>query len=185
MCPRRHHVSGCEGIVRHRRGTALRVRPTRMLLALISTHRLRGQRYRRCKRCHRWSVEFHGDGLSNPNGYIGIGSFNVFDGVITALVGAGTAATSAYAGAIVRATVTQINWTASRPINLPPANASVGFNSRRIRESFSLGAWVSASISRCVAAGQVATKVEVSIDNQLIAISEPASFLHCQEGLPN
>ena len=44
------------------------------------------------------------------------------------LLGGGTAATSAFAGAILRATVTEINGAAVAPIVLAPSNASVGFN---------------------------------------------------------
>lgn len=115
-------------------------------------------------------------GLSNPNGYIGIGSFNVYEAGDYTLVGTGTAATSAYAGAIVRATVVEINGLPVAPINLPPANASVGFNlagSPGIVQPWSLG--LAFNLTGVLPQGQTATKVEVSINNSLIAISEPAS----------
>lgn len=115
-------------------------------------------------------------GLSNPNGYIGIGSFNVFEAGDYTLVGTGTAATSTYAGAIVRATVTQINGLPVAPINLPAANASVGFNlaaNPGIVQPWSLG--LSFNLTGVLPQGQVATKVEVSINNQLIGTSQPAS----------
>ncbi len=115
-------------------------------------------------------------GLSNPNGYIGIGSFSVYEAGDYTQVGAGTAATSTYAGAIVRATVTQINGLPVAPINLPPANASVGFNlaaNPGVVQPWSLG--LGFNLTGVLPQGQVATKVEVSINNSLIAISEPAS----------
>lgn len=115
-------------------------------------------------------------GLSNPSGYIGIGSFNLFEAGDYTLVGTGTAATSAYAGAIIRATVTQVNGLPVAPINLPPANASVGFNltaNSGIVQPWSLG--LGFNLTGVLPQGQVATKIEVSINNSLIAISEPAS----------
>lgn len=115
-------------------------------------------------------------GLSNPSGYIGIGSFNVVEAGDYTLVGTGTTATSAYAGAIVRAVVTEVNGLPVAPINLPPVNASTSFNlaaNAGVVQPWSLG--LGFNLAGALPNGQVATKVEVVIDNSLIAISEPAS----------
>lgn len=116
-------------------------------------------------------------GLSNPNGYIGISSFNLSEAGDYTLAGAGTQATSALAGAIVRATVTQINGQPVAPINLPPANASVGFNlvaNPGIVQPWNLG--IGYNLMGVLPQGQVATKVEVVVNNSLLTFSEPGSI---------
>jgi hypothetical protein len=93
------------------------------------------------------------------------------------LLGGGTAATSAFAGAILRATVTEINGAAVAPIVLAPANASVGFNlaaNSGVTQPWSLG--TSINIAGQLAAGQNATKVEIQINNQLDALSQPGTI---------
>lgn len=116
-------------------------------------------------------------GLVNQNGYVGIDVVNLFEAGDFSLAGSGTAATQALAGAIIRATVTQINGLPVSPINLAPANASVGFNlvaNPGIVQPWSLG--IGYNITNQLAPGQLATRVEISIDNSLIALSQAGSL---------
>jgi hypothetical protein len=116
-------------------------------------------------------------GLVNPGGYVGISNVNLFEAGDFTLTGVGTAATQALAGAIIRATVTQINGLPVAPISLAPSNASVGFNlvaNPGVVQPWSLG--VGLNIAGQLAAGQVATKVEISINNSLIALSQASSL---------
>jgi hypothetical protein len=62
------------------------------------------------------------------NGSTGIGTIGLFEAGDYTLAGVGTPATSAFAGAILRATITQINGLPVAPISLAPVNASVGFS---------------------------------------------------------
>ena len=57
-------------------------------------------------------------GLVNANGYVGITHFNVFEAGDYTLFGAGGAGTGVAAGAIARATITQINGLPVAPIAL-------------------------------------------------------------------
>jgi hypothetical protein len=90
------------------------------------------------------------------------------------LAGAGTAATNVSAGAVVLASVTAINGIAVAPIPLAPVNASVGFNlaaNPGLVQPWSLGLGVNV-------AAQVAgaTRIDVAINNALIAVAEPAGI---------
>jgi hypothetical protein len=96
-------------------------------------------------------------------------------------VGVGTPATQVLAGAILRATVTQINGVNVAPISLIPVNGSVGFNltaNAGIVQPWSLG--LSIDIAAQLAglgydSDQSATMVEVMIDNSLVSLSEQSS----------
>jgi len=112
------------------------------------------------------------------SGPTGIGTIGLFEAGDYTLAGAGTSATIAAAGAILRATITQINGLPVAPINLTPVNASVSFSmpGTVIVSPWSLG--LSLNVGAQLLAlgfgpGSIATQVEVAIDNQLIAISEP------------
>src|SRR6478735_12685386 len=63
-----------------------------------------------------------------PGGYTPINNIMVFESGDYSLLGAGTPATSVFAGAIVTVTVTGVNGLPVAPFNLPSSNASVGFN---------------------------------------------------------
>jgi hypothetical protein len=92
------------------------------------------------------------------------------------LVGFGTTATSVFAGASIRGTVTQINGVNVAPILLTPSNASVGFNlvaNPGVLQPWSLGTTL--NVAGQLGPGQIATKVEIVIDNQMVAISQPTS----------
>ena len=112
---------------------------------------------------------------------VGISSIRLFESGDFTLAGLGTAATQDFAGAIMRITVTQIDGVNVAPIALSPANASVGFNliaNPGIVQPWSLGLSLDIN-SQLTAMGLQftagATKLEVVIDNQLIALSETDS----------
>ena len=92
------------------------------------------------------------------------------------LTGVGTAGTQVTAGTVVLAKVTEINGVSVAPINLLPVNASVGFNllaNPGIVQPWSLG--LGLNVAAQLGPGKAATKLDVAINNQLIAISEPGS----------
>jgi hypothetical protein len=96
------------------------------------------------------------------------------------LTGVGTNATQALAGAIIQATITQINGAAVAPFSLTPVNASVAFNlaaNPGIVQPWSLGLTlnVAAQVAAQFGANARATKVEVAIDNQLQALSQTSA----------
>jgi hypothetical protein len=110
---------------------------------------------------------------SPPN--LGIGNISLFEGGDYTLVGAGTTASQVLAGAIITATVTEINGLPVAPFNLLPQNASVGFNlvaNGGVVKPWSLGTGININLPQ----GQLATKVEIVIDNSLIALSEAGSI---------
>lgn len=97
------------------------------------------------------------------------------------LVGGGTAASQAIAGAILGVKVLEIDGLAVTPITLTPSNASVAFNlaaNSGIVKPWSLGTSVgiSAQLTSLGVPFLVgATKVEVVLNNSLVAISEAGS----------
>ncbi|HEX3600612.1 MAG TPA: PEP-CTERM sorting domain-containing protein [Lacipirellulaceae bacterium] len=110
---------------------------------------------------------------SSPN--IGIGNISLFEGGDYTLAGSGTTATQVLAGAIITATVTEINGAPVAPFNLPSSNASVGFNlvaNPGIVQPWTLGTGFNINLPP----GQLATKVEFAIDNSLVALSESGSI---------
>jgi hypothetical protein len=115
-----------------------------------------------------------------------INAINVSEAGDYTLVGIGTPATQAFAGAILRATVTQINGVNVAPIVLAPASASVGFNlvaNPGMVQPWSLGTSLNVAAQMAALGLGNATKVDVAINNQLIALSEPSSaaFIHKKE----
>jgi len=111
----------------------------------------------------------------------GVTSVSLTEGGDYTLTGVGTAATQVLAGASLRAIVTQINGVDVAPIVLASSNASVGFNliaNPGAMQPWSLG--TSVNVAGLLAGlgfgpGQNATKVDVIVDNQLAALSEPLS----------
>ena len=108
---------------------------------------------------------------------VGISSVSLFEGGDFHLVGAGTAATQALAGAYLSITVTHINGAPrpGGPLNLPPVNASVGFNllaNPGTNQPWSLGLTAPINLPQ----GQIATRVEVAINNTLITLTEAGSL---------
>jgi hypothetical protein len=107
-----------------------------------------------------------------------VGAISVTEAGDYSLVGPGTAATQVFAGAIVRATVTQINGVNVAPIVLSPSNASVAFNllsNPGTLNPWSLGTTVNVAAQMALLGLGNATKVDVAIDNQLIALSQATS----------
>jgi hypothetical protein len=107
---------------------------------------------------------------------------SVFEAGSYSLSGIGLAATTISAGAIVRVTVTEIDGVAVAPISLTPSTASFGSNlvaDPGTNQIWSLG--ISLNIeTQLVSMGTPftagATRVEVVIDNELIANSEALSI---------
>lgn len=119
-------------------------------------------------------------GLVAPGGYVGITGINLFEGGDYSIAGAGTAATSVYAGAILRATVTQISGVPIAPINLIPVNATFGdgLPGAAIVAPWSLGLFLDVGAQLAglgYGPNDVATKIEVAINNALITTSEPGT----------
>jgi hypothetical protein len=120
-------------------------------------------------------------GASNPNGSIGIGSVNLFEAGDYTLFGSGGAGTAVAAGAIIRATITAINGSAIAPLALSPVNASFSdtLPPSAITAPWSLGLFLDIA-SQLPGLGygpnDVATKVEVVIDNTLLSSSEANSL---------
>jgi hypothetical protein len=118
--------------------------------------------------------------LTPPNG-AAVESISVFEAGDYTLAGIGTAATQVLAGAILRATVTGIDGLSVAPIPLIPVNASVGFNlaaNPGIVQPWSLG--LSMNVETQLTGLGIpfevgATRVDVVIDNALVALSESAS----------
>lgn len=119
-------------------------------------------------------------GLSNVNGSVGVSTIGLFEAGDYTLAGAGGLGTSVSAGAIMRATVTQINGLAVAPINLIPVNASFSDSlpGAVVVAPWSLGLTldVASQLSGLgFGANDVATKVEISINNALVSSSEVSS----------
>jgi hypothetical protein len=121
-------------------------------------------------------------GQKNGLDVVAIESISLSEGGDYTLVGGGTAASQVLAGAILAVKVTEIDGAAVTPISLTPSNASVGFNllaNSGVVQPWSLGILVDveAQLLSLLPKKPIvgATKVEVVINNQLVAISEPAS----------
>jgi hypothetical protein len=110
----------------------------------------------------------------------GIKLLKLIEGGTRTLSGTGTSATQALAGAILRATILEIDGVAVAPINLAPSSASVAFN---LVSSPGDGTWLVSATTDVAAqlAGlgfgpnQVATKANVVINNSLVSVAQAAS----------
>jgi hypothetical protein len=122
---------------------------------------------------------------SNP--FVGINTVSLFESGDYTLAGTGTAATQDFAGAIMRITVTQIDGVNVSPIVLNPVNGSVNFNliaNPGVVQPWSLGLSLNVSAQLASMGLQFAvgaTALQVSIDNQLIAISQANSVASIQK----
>ena len=106
----------------------------------------------------------------------GLLSLNLSEAGDYSLAGVGGAATQALAGAVIHATVTQINGVNVAPIPLIPVNASVGFNlaaNAGIAQPWSLG--LGLNVAGQLPPGARATKVDIVIDNTLVTTSQPGT----------
>lgn len=110
----------------------------------------------------------------------GVTTVNASEGGNFSFSGVGAANTSVLAALSLRATVTQINGVDVSPIVLPQSSASVAFN---MTANPAGGPWslaTSVNVATLLASlgygpGDNATKVDVVIDNQLVAVSELTS----------
>jgi hypothetical protein len=110
--------------------------------------------------------------MSGPNGPP-INLISLFEaGDYSLAGGGGNAATSVFAGAIIRATIIGVNGLPVAPISVPPVNASFsdGLPPNTIAAPWSLG--VTTNIAAALGPGQNATKVEVVINNSLVTTSQ-------------
>ncbi len=117
-----------------------------------------------------------------PNGGFGINGLNLSEGGDFHLLGVGTTATSVVAGAIIHASVTQIDGIPVAPIVLSPSNASVGFNlvaNPGMVQPWSLGTSIVVPpmiLPNGNPAKFGATKIDVVINNSLASLSEAQSI---------
>jgi hypothetical protein len=112
---------------------------------------------------------------------LGIASISVSESGDYTIVGAGGAATGVGAGAIIIATVTEVNGVAVAPIGLAPVNASF---SDSLPGPVIVGPWsVGATLNVSLPVGQRATRVNVVINNTLVSTSEAgtAAFIAKKE----
>jgi hypothetical protein len=114
----------------------------------------------------------------------GLTSIGVSEGGDYTLAGVGTAATQVFAGASLRVTVTQLNGVNIAPIVLASSNASIGRNliaNPGVLQPWSVGTSVNVTSQLATLGygpGQKATKADIVVDNQLVALSEPLSTAH-------
>lgn len=118
----------------------------------------------------------------------GIPLINLSEGGLFTLAGIGTPATQVLAGAILRATVFEINGAPVAPIDLAPVSASVAFNlvaNPGLNQPWSINLSLDVAAQLAFlgfAPTDKATKVDVVIDNALIAISQPATVARISKG---
>lgn len=126
-------------------------------------------------------LNFAVSGQVNGADIIAVKSISLGEGGDYTLIGTGTAATQVVGGAILKVKVTEIDGVAVAPIDLSPVNASVNLNlaaNAGAVQPWSLGLLVDVEaqlLSLGVPFVVGATKADVVINNQLVAISEAAS----------
>jgi hypothetical protein len=109
----------------------------------------------------------------------GIPQVSFSEGGTFSLGGTGTAATSVSAGAVIHVSVTEINGVSIAPIILASSSSTVAYDlaaNPGAAQPWSLSATVNiaAQLSGLgYGPGQVATRVDVVVDNSLLAVSEP------------
>jgi len=119
--------------------------------------------------------------MAGPN-TPGIPFIALQEGGTFTLAGAGSSATQVLAGAIIRVTVNEINGAPIAPLNLTPVNGSVEFNLNAnpgVAQPWGLGLTLNVSAQLAglgFAPTQRATKVDVVINNALVALSEGGRF---------
>ncbi|WP_172991995.1 PEP-CTERM sorting domain-containing protein [Lacipirellula parvula] len=126
-------------------------------------------------------MNFGVSGQVSGNNIVAIGGISLNEGGDYTVVGTGTAATQVVGGAILAVKVTEIDGVAVAPISLSPTNASVTYNlvaNAGVVKPWSLGVFVDVEAQLTTLGVPFvvgATKAEVVINNQLVAISEAAS----------
>jgi hypothetical protein len=123
----------------------------------------------------------------------GVSVVNASESGFYSLTGVGTQATGVLAALSLRATVTQINGVDIAPIVLPSSTVAVQYNlvaNGGANQPWALATSVDVATGLAnlgYGAGQSATKVDVVIDNQLVAISElgsQAEIVKTRFGIP-
>jgi hypothetical protein len=118
----------------------------------------------------------------------GIPQISFSEGGLYALGGTGTAATQVLAGAIIHATVTEINGVAVAPITLASVNAGASFDlatNPGAAQGWSLSAVLNVAAELAglgYGPGQVATRADVVINNSLVAVSEAMGTASISKG---
>lgn len=100
-----------------------------------------------------------------------ISNINLFERGDITLAGTGNATTEVQAGAVLLATVRAINGVNVAPINLPPVSASLARNlvaNPGVAQPWSIGLNLNVLVPG-------ATKIDVAINNALVAISQPTT----------
>ena len=126
-------------------------------------------------------LNFGVSGQVNGLNITAVKSISLGEGGDFTLIGSGTAATQVVGGAILKVKVTEIDGVAVAPIDLSPVNASVNYNlaaNAGVVQPWSLGMLVDVEaqlLTLGVPFAVGATKVDVVINNQLVAISEPST----------
>src|SRR5918999_6250623 len=110
----------------------------------------------------------------------GVSVVNASESGVYSLTGVGTSATGVLAALSLRATVTQLNGVNVTPIVLPSSSVAAQFNliaNPGVNQAWALATSVDVAtqLANLGFGGQNATKVDVVIDNQLVAISEVGS----------
>jgi hypothetical protein len=116
-------------------------------------------------------LNFGIQGQVGPGGPVAINNLQLFESGDYTLAGIGGPPTSVSASAIIQVTVTQVNGVNVVPFNLPPSNASVGFNlaaNPGLSQPWTLGTGI------ILPAG--VTHAEVAINNTLLSISQPGTI---------
>lgn len=115
-------------------------------------------------------------------GAFGIPSIVLNEGGSYSLIGPGTAATQVIAGAILAASVREINGAPVAPIALTPVNASVNYNlaaNPGVAQPWNVGLVLNVAGQLAglgYGPGQLATKVDVVVNNALVAVSQGGQF---------
>lgn len=118
--------------------------------------------------------------MAGPNSG-GIPQIMVSEGGLFTLAGPGAAATQVFAGAIIRATVLEINGAPVSPFFLSPVSGSANYNlvaNPGLNQTWGLNLNLNVAAQLGVLGftpNQLATKIEVVVDNSLVAISEALS----------
>lgn len=127
-------------------------------------------------------LNFSVTGKANPLSLVEISSLSVFESGDYTLVGAGTAATSVFAGVITRITITEVNGSSVAPINISPVNASFSDSlpGTVIVAPWSLGTFIDIKAALLGAGlgytpNDGATRIDVVINNTLASSSEAST----------
>jgi hypothetical protein len=127
-------------------------------------------------------LNFSAVGTFTPTVKVAINKVTVNESGDYTLFGVGTSATSVSAGASIHVTVTEIDGvTLSTPVVLSPVNASIGFNlvaNPGVLQPWSIGLTLDVAAqltSLAIPYTYGATKVDVVVDDTLIALSEASS----------